>query len=143
MNLVRKRKIKLIAIAMFLLGCALALILYALRQNINLFYSPSQIIAEQAPLHRVIRVGGVVVKGSVIRQDLDVEFNITDNQKTITIIHHGSLPDLFREGQSIVVLGELVEKNKLKAIEVLAKHDENYMPPEVKAMLDAKGEQHG
>lgn len=143
MNLVRKRKIKLIAIVMVLLGCALALILYALRQNINLFYSPSQIVAGQAQLHHLIRVGGLVVKGSVIRNDLDIEFKITDNQNTITIDYRGVLPDLFREGQSIVVLGELIGKHKLKAREVLAKHDENYMPPEVKAMLDAKGGEHG
>lgn len=113
-------------------GIAVGLVLYALQQNVNLFYSPRQIQAGEAPEGRVIRVGGLVVDGSVQRdpESLDVSFAVTDNDATVTVLFSGILPDLFREGQGIVARGVL-EGQGLRAQEVLAKHDENYMPPEV------------
>lgn len=125
---------------MSILAVASALVLYALRQNISLFYSPSQAVAGQAPLHHAIRVGGMVEKGSIIRaaQGLEVQFKITDFEKTITVTYLGILPDLFREGQGIVAEGQLIDNHSFRASQVLAKHDANYMPPEVKAALTKK-----
>jgi cytochrome c-type biogenesis protein CcmE len=123
------------------MGTAVGLTLYALQQNINLFYSPSQIIAGEAPPGRSIRVGGLVVTGSVQRdsQSLQVSFSLTDNLKQIRVHYDGILPDLFREGQGIVARGVLTPDGVVQAQEVLAKHDENYMPPEVAASLKQTG----
>lgn len=144
MNVVRKRKMKLIMLLVAIVGLAIGLVLYALGQNISLFYSPSQIVHGDAPLNRTIRVGGMVVKGSVIRKsELTVQFTITDNAQDIDISYRGILPDLFREGQGIVAQGKLVDKTHVNAVEVLAKHDENYMPPEVKASMVHKSEKGG
>ncbi|WP_028389673.1 cytochrome c maturation protein CcmE [Legionella fairfieldensis] len=144
MNPVRKRKIQLIVFIGSIIGIVSALILFALRQNINLFYTPTQIVHQEAPLKHRIRVGGMVVKGSVVRgaDDLSVQFRLTDFKETIIINHEGILPDLFREGQGIVALGELTDNQHFIAEEVLAKHDANYMPPEVKDAL-AKTTQSG
>ncbi|AHE66804.1 cytochrome c-type biogenesis protein CcmE [Legionella oakridgensis ATCC 33761 = DSM 21215] len=124
-----------------ILSVATALVLYALRQNISLFYTPTQVAAGEAPLHRAVRVGGMVVKGSVVRDtnDLSVRFRVTDFQNTVEIVYRGILPDLFREEQGIVAQGQLTAKGHFQATEVLAKHDENYMPPEVKAALAKNG----
>ncbi|BCA95087.1 cytochrome c-type biogenesis protein CcmE [Legionella antarctica] len=137
---VRRRKILMLLFVMSILAVASALVLYALRQNISLFYSPSQAVAGQAPLHHAIRVGGMVEKGSIIRaaQGLEVQFKITDFEKTITVTYLGILPDLFREGQGIVAEGQLIDNHSFRASQVLAKHDANYMPPEVKAALTKK-----
>jgi cytochrome c-type biogenesis protein CcmE len=115
-----------------------------LRQNINLFFAPSQIAAGEAPPDRVIRVGGLVVDGSVERdpQSLKVTFALTDNESTIKVRFEGILPDLFREGQGIIARGKLVEGSIVEADEVLAKHDENYMPPEVAESLKKAGMPH-
>ncbi len=115
--------------------------MYSLSQNINLFYSPTQIAAGEAPQGTRIRAGGMVVDGSVKRdqESLHVEFGITDYEKSVTVHYNGILPDLFREGQGIVAQGELDENNVLQAAEVLAKHDENYMPPEVADALEKAG----
>lgn len=130
-----QRKQKLFIILFMLAGIALAvsLMLVALKENINLFYTPTQIAAGEAPLNRTIRAGGMVVEGSVGRakDGLTVSFDVTDGKEIVTIQYEGILPDLFREGQGIVALGQLNENNVLIASEVLAKHDENYMPPEV------------
>lgn len=137
MNPVRRKKLVHISLCMLVLLCAVSLVLYALRQNINLFYSPSDIALGQAPLKHAIRVGGVVVPGSIVRGDgLNVQFKLTDNHQTLLIAHNGILPDLFREGQGIVVEGMWVGGLEVQAKVVLAKHDENYMPPEVKAALN-------
>lgn len=114
-------------------GLAVALILFALKQNINLFYTPTQINQGEAPNQHHIRVGGVVVPGSIKRADdsLLVQFDLTDNVNAITVNYTGILPDLFREGQGIVALGELRAGSIFMASQVLAKHDETYMPPEV------------
>lgn len=140
MNPARKRKIMMILFIMSILSIASGLVLYALRQNISLFYTPTQLTAGEAPLKHPIRVGGMVEKGSIIRasQGLEVRFNITDFDKTITVTYIGILPDLFREGQGIVAEGEATDLNNFRATQVLAKHDANYMPPEVKAALSEK-----
>ncbi|MCL9683442.1 cytochrome c maturation protein CcmE [Legionella maioricensis] len=137
---VRRRKILMLLFIMSILAIASALVLYALRQNISLFYTPTQVAAGQAPLNHSIRVGGMVEKGSIIRaaQGLGVQFKITDFEKTITVTYQGILPDLFREGQGIVAEGQLTDNHLFRASQVLAKHDANYMPPEVKAALAKK-----
>jgi cytochrome c-type biogenesis protein CcmE len=123
------------------MGAAVGLTLYALQQNINLFYSPSQIAAGEAPLGRNIRIGGLVVPGSVQRDSnsLRVAFTLTDNAKQVRVSYEGILPDLFREGQGIVARGVLKDGGMVWAEEVLAKHDENYMPPEVSSSLKQAG----
>ncbi len=140
MTPVRKRKMLMLLFIMSILAIASALVLYALRQNISLFYTPTQVATGQAPLHHPIRVGGMVEKESIIRaaQGLEVQFKITDFEKTITVTYLGILPDLFREGQGIVAEGQLVDNHLFRASQVLAKHDANYMPPEVKAALAKK-----
>lgn len=142
MNLARKRKLLIIVFMVSMLAIATSLALYALRQNISLFYSPSQVATGEAPANHSIRVGGMVVPGSIIRsaEDLSVRFKITDYKHTVEIVYRGILPDLFREGQGIVAQGRLDDNQHVSATEVLAKHDEKYMPPEVKDALDqAKG----
>ncbi len=140
MNPARKRKLLKILFFMAILALAAGLVLYALRQNISLFYTPTQIAAGQAPFDHPIRVGGMVEKNSIIRakEGLEVQFKITDFEKTITVTYKGILPDLFREGQGIVAEGEATDVQHFRATQVLAKHDANYMPPEVKAALSKK-----
>ncbi|OUR62593.1 cytochrome c biogenesis protein CcmE [Bermanella sp. 47_1433_sub80_T6] len=140
-----QRKQKLLIILFMLGGISLAvtLMLVALKENINLFYTPSQIAAGDAPKHRTIRAGGMVVEGSVRRadDDLTVRFDVSDGNSSVTLSFTGILPDLFREGQGIVAMGKINESGDFIASEVLAKHDENYMPPEVAdAMEKAKFE---
>lgn len=142
MNPARKRKLIMLLLISSILAAATSLVLYALRQNISLFYSPTQIASGQAPLHHTIHAGGMVVKGSVIRggaDGLSVQFKVTDFKHTIAVDYHGILPTLFREGQGIVARGQLADSGHFNAIEVLAKHDENYMPPAVKDALAKAG----
>ncbi|MDP3561014.1 MAG: cytochrome c maturation protein CcmE [Legionellaceae bacterium] len=134
----RRRKLSIILFILLLVGLAVGLALYALRQNISLFYSPMQLATENIPTQRMIRVGGVVVPGSVVHlanDELTVHFKITDYQRTVDVSYRGILPDLFREGQGVVTRGQLLDKQHVHAVEVLAKHDEKYMPPEVKNSL--------
>ncbi len=141
MHPLRRKRLILIVLVMLGVGAAVALALSALQQNINLFYTPTQIVAGEVPDQARIRAGGMVVKGSVVRSkdSLDVRFDVSDGAHAVTIAYSGILPDLFREGQGIVALGRLDANGVLQADEVLAKHDEEYMPPEVaKAMNDAK-----
>jgi cytochrome c-type biogenesis protein CcmE len=107
--------------------------LKAFQENILFFYNPSQIVAGEVPTDTTIRVGGLVVDGSVKRENgsLDVEFALTDMAESVTVVYSGILPDLFREGQGIVAMGKLGPGKVFEASEVLAKHDEEYMPPEV------------
>jgi cytochrome c-type biogenesis protein CcmE len=137
---VRRRKLLFILFILAVLALASALVLYALRQNISLFYTPTQVALGEAPLKRPIRVGGMVEKGSIAHSDkgLTVQFKVTDYSKTISITYTGILPDLFREEQGIVAEGELNDNQTFQASRVLAKHDANYMPPEVKAALAKK-----
>ena len=138
MNAARKRKLSLLVLIIVVLATVTALILYALRQNISLFYTPSQITTGEAPINHSIRVGGMVVPGSILRSvhGLSVHFKITDYQHTVDVTYRGILPDLFREGQGIVAQGQLLDNQHFKATQVLAKHDEKYMPPEVKYALE-------
>lgn len=140
MNPVRRSKLITLIAMICVITTATLFVAYALRQNISLFYSPSQIAEGLAPLNHAIRVGGMVVKGSVMRNksDLSVRFKITDYKKSMEITYQGILPDLFREGQGIVAQGSLDEHGQFKALEVLAKHDEKYMPPEVRDSLATK-----
>lgn len=131
-----QRRDRLVLVVFLLLGAggATMFALMALNENINLFYSPEQIVAGEAPTHRVIRAGGMVVDGSVVRSnsDLGVKFVISDlRDSQVTVQYTGILPDLFREGQGIIARGELNGDGIFVAEEVLAKHDENYMPPEI------------
>lgn len=136
----RKRKIMMILFFLSVLSVASALVLYALRQNISLFYTPTQIADGQAPIAHPIRVGGMVEKNSIIRgkEGLEVQFKITDFNKSITVTYKGILPDLFRENQGIVAEGEAMDHQHFRATQILAKHDANYMPSEVKAALAKK-----
>jgi cytochrome c-type biogenesis protein CcmE len=139
MNPRRKKRLLAVVAIIFGVGSAIGLMLYALQENINLFYTPSELIEgkgenkEKPFIGQKLRIGGMVVPGSVKRDEanLDVSFKLTDTGPTVTIRYHGILPDLFREGQGIVAQGTLVEPNVIEAFEVLAKHDEEYMPPEV------------
>jgi cytochrome c-type biogenesis protein CcmE len=138
MHPVRKKRLITISAILVIIGVAVGLMLYALQQNINLFYSPSQIAEGEAPNNVMIRVGGMVVEGSVNRDptSLAVQFEVTDYAHAVKIEYKGILPDLFREGQGIVAQGKLNQDSVLIAQEVLAKHDENYMPPEIADALD-------
>jgi cytochrome c-type biogenesis protein CcmE len=137
MHPVRKRK--LILILLMLLGISLAagFALYALKQNINLFFTPSQVLAGEAPKEQVFRLGGMVQAGSIKRdpKSLFVSFIVSDTTKGMTVKYQGILPDLFREGQGVVMDGKLGADGIFIAHEVLAKHDENYMPPQLKKAL--------
>ncbi|TRX74410.1 cytochrome c maturation protein CcmE [Pseudomonas mangiferae] len=140
MNAVRKKRLYIVLGILAGVAVAVALALSALQQNINLFYTPSQIANGEAPTDTRIRAGGMVEEGSLKRSgdSLDVQFVVTDFTKEVTIRYRGILPDLFREGQGIVALGKLGTDGVLVADEVLAKHDEKYMPPEVtKALKDS------
>ena len=141
MNPVRKKRLFIVLAILAGVGIAVALALSALQQNINLFYTPSQIAAGEAPQGTRIRAGGLVENGSVQRSNdsLSVAFRVTDGAATVTIRYQGILPDLFREGQGIVALGRVNEEGVLVADEVLAKHDENYMTPEVSQALEKSG----
>ena len=137
MNLKRKKKLVHLILIGSVLLIAVVLILYALGQNISLFYTPTQSVTGEAPKYKTIRVGGMVEKGSVVRdgKELLVTFKVTDFSNSMTISYQGILPDLFREGQGIVAQGQLNDSGLFVAKEILAKHDENYMPPEVRDSL--------
>lgn len=130
-----KRKQRLMFVALIVIGisAAVALALSAFQENLLYFYTPTQVADGEAPKVRAFRVGGLVEAGSVKRESdgLTVHFTVTDTAKSIPITYKGILPDLFREGQGIVAMGRLGETGDFVADEVLAKHDENYMPPEV------------
>jgi cytochrome c-type biogenesis protein CcmE len=114
------------------LGVAAALILSAFQQNLVFFFTPSQVAANEAPQGKTFRIGGMVEKGSVKRGEdgLTVKFLVTDTAKSIPVVYRGALPDLFREGKGVVAQGRVGADGVFSASEVLAKHDENYMPPE-------------
>lgn len=136
----KHRRLFIVMLALVVLGAAAALVLNAFEENLVFFYSPSDLAAKPVPEGRAIRVGGLVQEGSVQKTGLDVTFGITDGARTVTASYHGVLPDLFREGQGVVTRGILQPDGSFKAEEVLAKHDENYMPPEVVEALKKSGE---
>ena len=135
------RKQRLFVVLFIVVGSSLAafFIINALKQNLNLFYEPSRVANGEAPIDRQIRVGGMVAEGSMIRQtnSLTVNFIITDFAANVAVEYTGILPDMFAENAGTVVTGFLSESGTFFAEQVLAKHDENYMPPEVSAALDS------
>ncbi|WP_028304799.1 cytochrome c maturation protein CcmE [Oceanospirillum maris] len=142
MNPKRKKKLILLSSMVAAVAVAVGLVLFALSENINLFYTPTQIAQGEAPVGQRIRAGGMVVEGSIerARDSLDVQFAVTDYKHEVIVKYSGILPDLFREGQGIVAMGSMNDQGDFEASEVLAKHDENYMPPEVEAALKASAE---
>jgi len=126
----RHKRIAAIVVGLVALGVATALVLTAFQENLVFFFTPSQVAANEAPPGRTFRIGGMVEKGSVKRDGIDVRFVVTDTAKSIPVVYRGALPDLFREGKGVVAQGQLGPDGVFRAREVLAKHDENYMPPE-------------
>ena len=135
----RRRRAAWIVAGLAVLATAVGLVLYALSSNIVFFFTPTQIAAREAPQGRAFRVGGLVEPGSVQREGIDVRFRVTDNAKSIPVVYRGTLPDLFKEGKGVVAQGTLGDDGVFKASEVLAKHDENYMPPEAAEALKKAG----
>ncbi len=119
-----------IALGLAALGVATALVLSAFNENLVFFFTPSQVAAKEAPVGRTFRIGGMVVPGSLKREGVQVRFVVTDTAKEIPVLYRGQLPDLFKEGKGVVAQGSLGADGVFTAREVLAKHDENYMPPE-------------
>lgn len=137
MKAARKKRMILIGLMVSGVAVAVAFGLRAFNQNLMFFYAPSEVVAGEAPANAPFRIGGLVSDGSVRREGdgLTVRFDVTDQLKTVTVQYTGILPDLFREGQGIVAHGRMGPGDVFIADEVLAKHDENYMPPEVAASL--------
>ncbi len=128
----RHKRFVFIAVAVAGVGLAVGLVLYALRGNVNLYFTPTQVFNNEVPSGRSFRIGGLVEEGSVKRDKdgLTVNFVITDTHKSIPVVYKGILPDLFKEGKGVVAQGKVEADGVMRAEEVLAKHDENYMPPE-------------
>ena len=141
MNPARKRRLIMVLFLVCGVGIAVALAVTAFRENLLFYIDPSQIAAGEAPIDKTFRLGGMVEEGSFIRdQDsLNVRFTLTDYANKVTVAYEGILPDLFREGQGIIAKGKLGQDGIFVAEEVLAKHDEEYMPPEVAESLKKKG----
>lgn len=134
----RKQRLLIILFILAVAGLAAGLLGYALKENINLFYPPAEIAAGNAPVGKSMRAGGMVKEGSVLRasDSLKTQFVVTDFSADVTVEYEGILPDLFAEGEGVVVSGKLAENGVFYATEVLAKHDETYMPPEVSDALE-------
>jgi len=134
----RHKRIAIIAGGLAAVAVAAALVLNAFQSNLVFFFSPSQVLANEAPQGRVFRIGGMVETGSLRRADdgLTVRFNVTDTAQTVPVVFQGILPDLFREGKGVVAQGQLAPDGVFRATQVLAKHDENYMPPEAAHALE-------
>jgi len=134
----RHKKLALITLVVAILGVAVALVLNAFNSNLVFFFSPTQIANGDAPTSRAFRIGGLVEEGSIKRQadGLTVNFVVTDTAKSIPVTYTGILPDLFKEGKGVVAEGKLGSNGVFTATQVLAKHDENYMPPEAASALE-------
>ncbi len=137
----RQRRMLWVGLIVAGVSAATFLALAAFQKNLLYFYTPSQIAAGEAPTGYAFRVGGLVKKGSVHREpdSLAVRFTLTDGAAEVTVFYDGILPDLFREGQGIIAIGRLQPDGRFQATQVLAKHDENYMPPEVAEALERSG----
>lgn len=135
----RQKRFAWILAGLTVLATAIGLVLYALSSNIVFFFTPSQVARGEAPQGRAFRIGGLVEPGSLQRDGLQVRFRITDNAQTVNVTYTGTLPDLFKEGKGVVAQGQVGPEGIFKAREVLAKHDENYMPPEAAAALEQAG----
>jgi cytochrome c-type biogenesis protein CcmE len=143
MHPIRKQRLQVVILIVVAASVAAGLIAYMLGQNANYFYTPSQIAAGEAPINVSIRAGGMVVEGSVLRsQDsLDTRFKVTDGVASVEVVYSGILPDLFAEGEAAVATGILDTNKLLTARQVLAKHDENYTPPEVAEAMESASKQ--
>lgn len=141
----QRRRALAIGVGGLILAAAAALVLSAMRDSLVFFYSPSELAARAAAPGERLRVGGLVAEGSLVRgpEALTVRFTVTDTAHALPVVYTGLLPDLFREGQGVVALGALGLDGRFHATEILAKHDETYMPPEVAAALAEAGEWHG
>ena len=128
MKIHRKKRLINVLLLSLLSGAGVLMVLYALNSNLDYFFTPSELLTEEVPSNRRVKVGGMVQEGSVRREDSIISFTITDYSKTIDVSYTGIVPDLFKEGSGVVVLGYL-NNGKVDAEKVLAKHDENYMPP--------------
>jgi cytochrome c-type biogenesis protein CcmE len=136
----KQRRSVMIVAGLGVLGVAVGLVLFALSDSIVFFYSPSDLVEKQIQPGQRLRLGGLVETGSLVRgQGTHIEFKVTDNDKTVPVVFEGVLPDLFREGQGVVAEGTLSPAGTFVADNVLAKHDEKYMPPEVAEALKKKG----
>jgi cytochrome c-type biogenesis protein CcmE len=138
----RKKRLTLIVLMIVGVAVGVSFALKSLNENIMFFFSPADILAGKAPVNKDFRVGGLVVEGSVARpgEGLTVQFDLTDNDSVVKVKYTGILPDLFREGQGIIANGRLNDGGEFIASEVLAKHDENYMPPEVMEAMKKSGQ---
>jgi cytochrome c-type biogenesis protein CcmE len=138
----RHKRAAIIVAGLAALGLAAYLVLNAFQSNLVFFFTPTQVAAGEAPKNRTFRIGGMVKAGSVQRKDLTVHFVVTDTVKEVNVSYTGILPDLFREGKGVVAQGKVGADGDMVASEVLAKHDENYMPPEAQSAMDqAKAQQ--
>jgi len=137
MSPTQKKRFIFVVILVFSASIATALVIYGLNQNLLYFYSPTQVMHGKVPSKMNFRLGGLVVPGSITKESdsMKIYFKLTDNNSEIQVSYKGLLPDLFREGQGIVTLGYMDDSNIFHADQVLAKHDENYMPPEVAELL--------
>ena len=137
----RHRRFMLIALGLCVIGVAVTLVLRAFNSNLVFFFTPTQVAENKAPVDRTFRIGGLVNAGSVKRQPdgLTVTFEVTDTAKIIPVTYTGILPDLFKEGKGVVAQGKIGQDGVFRAAEVLAKHDENYMPPEAAEALKKAG----
>jgi len=134
----RHKRVAIIVSGLAVLGIAAALVLNAFQSNLVFFFTPTQVVAKEAPIGKAFRIGGMVEQGSLKRESdgLTIHFKVTDTAKTIPVVYSGILPDLFREGKGVVAQGKLGADGVFRASEVLAKHDENYMPPEAAAAVE-------
>ncbi|MCB1929138.1 MAG: cytochrome c maturation protein CcmE [Rhodocyclaceae bacterium] len=132
----RHKRMTLILGGLLLLVGATALVLSAFRENLVFFHTPSEVAEGKAPTGRTFRIGGMVEAGSIKREGVEVRFAVTDTARSIPVVYSGPLPDLFKEGKGAVVQGKLGTDGVFTASEVLAKHDENYMPPEAQHAID-------
>ena len=137
----RHRRFMWIALGLLVIGVAVTLVLRAFNSNLVFFFTPTEVAENKAPTDRTFRIGGLVTAGSVKRQSdgLTVRFEVTDTAKTIPVTYTGILPDLFKEGKGVVAQGKIGQDGVFRAAEVLAKHDENYMPPEAAEALKKAG----
>ena len=132
----RHKRVAAIAVGVVALGAATAFVLKAFEENLVFFFSPTQVADKEAPAGRTFRIGGIVEPGSLKREGVEVRFVVTDTARGLPVVYRGQLPDLFREGKMVVAQGQLESDGTFRAREVLAKHDENYMPAEAKAAVD-------
>jgi len=133
----RHKRFIIIVLGLLVLGAAATLILNAFQSNLVFFFTPTQVFAGEAPRARAFRIGGMVKAGTLVQVGLSHEFTVTDNEREVSVSFTGLLPDLFKEGRGVVAQGELDASGRFVASQVLAKHDENYMPPEAQHAMDA------